>query len=161
MYLFTTVGRGRPAFIQNRCGAFKPTNLTQEKIQRTYKRLAYILGGISLIVLIFPFGDYDFLDRVGLAFTVNLGFHFFYHFLSLAPLTQLTWLKENSIIKDLAKRSFTAMSYFIIASCLIIIFVIINEVFSTQEFYRLTGLLVVPGVILGALKLNLELRGKK
>lgn len=135
--------------------------MTQDKIQRTYKRMAYILGGITLIVLIFPFRDYDFLDRVGLAFTVNLGFHFIYHFLSLAPLSQLTWLKENSIIKDLAKQGFTAMSYFIIASSIIMTLVIINKVFSTQEFDLIIGLFVIPGIILGAMKLNLELRGKK
>lgn len=114
-----------------------------------------------MIVLIFPFRDYDFLDRVGLAFTVNLGFHFIYHFLSLAPLSQLTWLKENSIIKDLAKQGFTAMSYFIIASSIIMTLVIINKVFSTQEFDLIIGLFVIPGIILGAMKLNLELRGKK
>ncbi len=137
------------------------TKLTQDKIHRIYRLVAYILGGISLIVLLVPFANYNFPDRVGLALTMNLGFHLFYWIISIAPLSQLSWLKDNSIVKEFAKRAFTAFSYLIIAFCLIITISIISEVISTQEFYRLTGLLTATGVILGALKLNLELRGKK
>ncbi|WP_019039730.1 hypothetical protein [Psychroflexus tropicus] len=135
--------------------------MTQDKIHGIYKRLAYIIGGISLIVLIVPFGDYDLPDRLGLALTLNIGFHLFYYAISLVPLTQLGWLKEYSTTKELAKRGYTAMSYFIIVACLFVSITTITEVASTQEFYRLTTLLVLTGVILGALKLNLELRGKK
>ena len=81
--------------------------------------------------------------------------------LSLTPLAQSNWLKVQSIVKEIAKREFTAMSYLIIASCLIITFSIISQVILAREFYLLIGLAIVPGVFLGALKLNLELRGKK
>jgi hypothetical protein len=137
------------------------TKLTQDKIHRAYKLVAYILGGVSLIVLVFPFANSDFSDRVGLTLPMNIGFHLFYWILSLAPLSQLIWLKDHSIVKEFAKRAFTAMSYFIIASCLIITFSIISQVILAREFYLLIGLAIVPGVFLGALKLNLELRGKK
>ena len=135
--------------------------LTQNKIHQFYKRTSYILGGISLIVLVVPFGDYAFLDRSGPIFTLNLGFHFPYHLIRYAPLSQLARLKDHSIIKDLSKRAFTASSYLIIASCLFITITVISDVISTQDYYPLTGLVVVAGVTLGALKLNLELRGKK
>ncbi len=135
--------------------------MTQDKIHRTYKQVAYVLGGISLIVLVIPFAEYDFLSRVGIILTMNLGFHLFYWILSIAPLSQLIWLKDNAIVKDFAKRAWIIMSYFIIASCLFFAISIIKDVILTQEFYQLTGLTVVSGVVLGALKLNLELRGKK
>ena len=92
---------------------------------------------------------------------MNIGFHLFYWILSLAPLSQLIWLKNHSIAKEFANRAFTAMSYFIIALCLIIAFSIIRQVIIAKEFHLLIGLALVPGIFLGALRLNLELRGKK
>lgn len=135
--------------------------MTQEKIHRLYKLIALALCGLSIILLIIPFGGLTVKDRVGLVLELNIGFHLFYYGLNLAPLTQLGWLKEGSTTKDIAKRGYIAMSYFIIAASLFMAIPVIAESFSKQELYRLTTLITISGVVLGALRLNLELRGKK
>jgi len=135
--------------------------LTQDKIQRKYKLLAYILGGISFVIIIVPFGDYDLKERAALALIFNIEFHLPYYIFSLAPLTQLNRLKGRSPSKEMLKSAFIAMSYMVIAASLFISIIIIRGVISSRDFTQLISLLVVPGIILGALKLNFELRGKK
>jgi|GEM_PF-2914392 len=135
--------------------------LKQEKIHHFYKLIAYFIIGVSFLLTLRPFSDFPLQERFGIALVVNIGYHMFYYLISIIPLKQLNWVKDNSTIQSLAAKSFMVMSYFIILACILASIFIIKEAISNQEFYSLTTLLVFLGVILGALKLNLKLKNWK
>jgi hypothetical protein len=135
--------------------------LTENKLHKLYKLIAYTLIVVSLILILIPIKNLSVQDKIGIAFVMNIGFHMFYHLISIVPLKQLNWVKGNSTVQNLAFKAIMVMSYFIPIACILASVRIITESFSKQEYYKLTILLVFSGVILGALKLNLKLKDWK
>lgn len=130
--------------------------LKENKLHKLYKLIAYCLIIVSLILILIPIENLLIQDKLGIVLVMNIGFHMFYHLISIVPLKQLNWVKDNSTIQNLAFKAIMLMSYFIPIACILASIIIITESFSNQEYYKLTILLVFSGVILGALKLNLK-----
>ena len=135
--------------------------LTENKLHKLYKLIAYTLIAVSLILILIPIKNLSVQDKFGITLVMNIGFHMFYHLISIVPLKQLNWVKGNSTLQNLAFKAIMVMSYFIPIVCILASVMIITETFSNQEYYKLTILLVISGVILGALKLNLKLKDWK
>ena len=135
--------------------------LTENKLHKLYKLIAFTLIAVSLIMILIPIENLSIQDKFGIALVMNIGFHMFYHVISIVPLKQLNWVKGNSTVQNLAFKGMIVMSYFIPIACVLTSVIIITESFSNQEYYKLTILLVFSGVILGALKLNLKLKDWK
>lgn len=135
--------------------------LTENKLHKLYKLIAYILIAVSLILILIPIENLSVKDKFGIAFIINIGFHMFYHLISIIPLKQLNWVEGNSTLQNLAFKGIMIMSYFIPIACILASIIIITESFSNQEYYKLAILLVFSGVILGSLKLNLKLKDWK
>lgn len=132
--------------------------LKKEKIHQFYKLIGYFLIGVSMIIILIPIENLSVRDKFGIALVMNIGFHLFYHLISIVPLKQLNWVKDNSTVQNIVFKGIMVMSYFIPIACILASVIIITESFSNQEYYKLTVLLVLSGVILGALKLNLKLK---
>jgi hypothetical protein len=135
--------------------------LTENKLHKLYKLITFTLIAVSLILILIPIENLSIQDKFGIALVMNIGFHMFYHLISIVPLKQLNWVKGNSTVQNLAFKGIIVMSYFIPIACVLTSVIIIKESFSNQEYYKLTILLVFSGVILGALKLNLKLKDWK
>ncbi len=132
--------------------------MTINKLHKFYKLIAYFLIAISIILVLTPIDNLLIQDKFGIVLVMNIGFHMFYHLISILPLKQLNWIKVNSTVQNIAFKGIMLMSYFIPIACILASVIIITESFSNQEYYKLTVLLVFSGVILGALKLNLKLK---
>ncbi|WP_155941569.1 hypothetical protein [Maribacter sp. Hel_I_7] len=132
--------------------------MTENKLHKLYKLIAYFLIAVSLIFILTPIDNLLVQDKFGIVLIMNIGFHMFYHLISIVPLKQLNWVKDNSTVQNIAFKGIMVMSYFIPIACILASVIIITESFSNQEYYKLTVLLVLSGVILGALKLNLKLK---
>ncbi|WP_411030163.1 hypothetical protein [Spongiimicrobium sp. 3-5] len=132
--------------------------MTEKKLHNLYKLIAYFLIAVSLILILIPIDNLLVQDKFGIVLVMNIGFHMFYHLISIVPLKQLNWVKDNSTVQNLAFKGIMVMSYFIPIACVLASVIIITESFSNQEYYKLTVLLVFSGVILGAFKLNLKLK---
>lgn len=132
--------------------------MTENKLHKLYKLIAYFLIAVSIILVLTPIDNLLVQDKFGIVLVMNIGFHMFYHLISIVPLKQLNWVKDNSTVQNIAFKGIMVMSYFIPIACILASVIIITESFSNQEYYKLTVLLVLSGVILGALKLNLKLK---
>ncbi len=132
--------------------------MTINKLHKFYKLIAYFLIALSIILVLTPIDNLLIQDKFGIVLVMNIGFHMFYHLISILPLKQLNWIKVNSTVQNIAFKGIMLMSYFIPIACILASVIIITESFSNQEYYKLTVLLVFSGVILGALKLNLKLK---
>ncbi|AUC81292.1 hypothetical protein [Lacinutrix sp. Bg11-31] len=138
------------------------TILREEKIHQFYKLVGYFIIVLSLILVMIPFEDSSIRERLGILFILNLGFHMFYYGISIVPIKQLNWMKGGSKIPDqFSKSLMIMMSYVIIFICLFASFFIIYEVVSSDNYNKLSSLLIALGAILGALKLNLRLRKRE
>lgn len=131
--------------------------MTIEKIHQIYKMMALVLGLICIVILLVPFGDYAFLDRLGLVFTLNIGYHIFYYAISLGPLTQLDWIKHRPVQRETTRRSLLMFSYFVMAGVIFASYSIVSETFVTRDYYNIFGLFAFKGAVLGALRLNIHL----
>ena len=131
--------------------------LTKEKIRKIYRLLTFVNLGVGLIFLIYSIDNLPIEERLSIAIVLNIGFHMFFHLISIVPMKQLNWVKENKNVQNLAFKSIKLMTYFIPISCIITSILILIESIGNQKYQSLSALLVFSGVILGAIKLNLKL----
>ncbi|GAA0872453.1 hypothetical protein GCM10009117_16000 [Gangjinia marincola] len=132
--------------------------MTESKLHNLYKTIGYFLIAVSLILILLPIDSSSVQNKYGIVLAMNIGFHMFYHMISIVPLKQLNWVKDNPVLQNLAFKGIMVMSFFMPIACIMASIIIIIDSFSNQTYYKLTVLLVFLGVILGAFKLNLKLR---
>ena len=135
--------------------------MTQKKIHNLYRLIAYFIIGLSLILILAPIRVLPIQERFSSVFALNIGFHMFYHLISIVPLKQLNWMKGSLITQNLLTKIFIVISYSIIFICSLGSIAIIRLALLNNDFYQLLSLLVLLGVVLGAYKLNLKLRHLK
>lgn len=130
---------------------------TKEKIEKFYKIFSLINIGIGIIIILFPFDNLPIGEKISMGIVLNVGYHMFFHLISIVPLKQLNWVKENKNVRNLAYKSIKSMTYFVPITCILISLLLIFESIMTQQIGRLSVLLVFVGIILGMIKLNRKL----
>lgn len=102
--------------------------------------------------------DSSIQERIWQAFLMNLGYHMFYYSTSTAHLIQLKWFKENSTNKAISRQFFLVMSCLMIGICVLAAPAITYIALSSNNYEQLFALALLPGVILGAIKLIIRLK---
>jgi len=127
---------------------------TKEKIEKFYKFFSLINIGIGIIIILFPVDDLPIEERISIGLVLNVGYHMFFHLISIVPIKQLNWVKENKNVRNLAYKSIKSMTYFVPITFILISLSLIFESIMTQQISRLSVLFVFVGIILGMIKLN-------
>lgn len=135
--------------------------MTLERLHHLYKSIGYIIGGISLIVILILLEDLTVQERIGQVIIMNLGYHLFYYLTSAVPLTQMKWVEENSTTKAIGRHFFLIMSYIMAATGCVMIIALTYIALSKSDYELLFIVPVLSGVIIGSTKLNLNLRINK
>ncbi len=111
-------------------------------------------------MILVPIENLPLQEQIFSALFVNIGYHTFYHAFNKVPLIQLNWLPENSILKNLVKKGYVLISYFMIAISMFMSVLLVYDSINTEEYYRIITILVLVGASFGAINLNLDLKNK-
>ena len=127
---------------------------TKEKIENYYKIFSLLNIVIGIIIVLFPIDNLPIEERISMGIVLNVGYHMLFHLISIVPLKQLNWVKENKNVRNLAYKSLKSMTYFVPITCILISLSLMFESIMTQQISRLSVLFVFVGIILGMIKLN-------
>lgn len=127
---------------------------TKEKIGKFYKIFSLLNIGIGIILILFSVDNLPIEERISLGIVLNIGYHMFFHLISIVPIKQLNWVKENKNVRNLAYKSMKSMTYFVPITCILISLSLMFESIMTQQISKLSILFVFVGIILGTIKLN-------
>ena len=127
---------------------------TKEKIKKFYKIFSLINIGIGIIIILFPVDNLPIEEKISMGIVLNVGYHMFFHLISIVPIKQLNWVKENKNVRNLSFKSIKSMTYFVPITCILISLSLMFESIMTQQISRLSVLFVFVGIILGMIKLN-------
>ena len=62
---------------------------TKERIEKFYKIFSVINIGIGIIIILFPVDNLPIEERISIGIVLNVGYHMFFHLISIVPLKQL------------------------------------------------------------------------
>lgn len=132
--------------------------MTLKRVQYLYKITGYVVAGLSLMVILIQFEGSAIQERIWEATLMNVGYHMLYYLTNTGPLIQLNWLKDNSTTKFVARQFFLVMSYHMIVASVLAATGIIYGALVYNNYRQLFALALLPGMILGAIKLNIRLK---